>query len=357
MALTIGLGINSPPAQLVSTLNSTTLKLVVPELSDQVLIPSPFFWMAVRDGVKKTGGEVVYPLLTAEEQTGGAYFGDQPLQTQVVDTVQPANQLWRHYYQSTAIPFTDLIENSGPEGILKLAQTKWEIAASSFLQKLQRAIFHVSPQNTSLDIDDLGSWLYQTTNIIAGIDRSQAINSFWLPAGPVQTVNQGAITTTDVETLYQSCTYGNDEPNLLLMPLAMWRVFRQNFLSNIRYFDEYTDERAVQAGFRYHFRYNNCLCFQDRVCNSFVTGPVGIYASNSTLNTAAGQVAFMMNMDYIQPIFHENNFFTVLPWLITSGQDVLYSRVRLSWQLVNFGPRMSGVLANNAVGTTLFPAA
>lgn len=357
MALTVGTGLNSPPAQLLNTLNAITLKLVIPELSDQVFIPSPFFWMATRDGVKKTGGEIVYPLLTSEEMTGGAYWGDQLLQTQVVDTVQPANQLWRHYYQSTAIPFTDLIENSGPEGILKLAQTKWEICAGSMLQKLQRSLFHVSPQNTSIDIDDLGSWVYQSANVIAGIDRSQTANAFWLAAASVGLATAGTITTTDVETLYQGATYGNDEPNLLLMPLAMWRIFRSNFLANIRYVSEYTDERAVQAGFRYHFRYNNMLVFQDRVCNSFVTGAVGSLGSNGNLNATAGQVSFMLNMDYLQAIFHENNYFTVLPWLITSGQDVLYSRLRLSWQLINYGPRMSGALTQNTSASTPFPAA
>ena len=356
MALTVGSGLNSPPAMLLNTLNAITLKLIIPELADQTMIPSPYFWMATRDGVKKTGGEIVYPLLTSEEQTGGAYWGDQLLQTQVVDTVQPANQLWRHYYQSTAIPFTDLIENSGPEGILKLAQTKWEICAASMLQKLQRALFHVAPQNTSLDIDDLGAWVYQSVNNIAGIDRSQTANAFWQPAASVGVASAGNISTTDVETLYQGCTYGNDEPNLLLMPLAMWRIFRGNFLSNIRYTDSYTDERAVQAGFRYHFRYNNCLCFQDRVLNSYITGAVGSLSSNANLNTVAGQVAFMLNMDYIQALFHENNYFTVLPWLITSGQDVLYSRLRLTWQQINYGPRMSGALTQNTATSTPFPA-
>ena len=42
---------------------------------------------------------------------------------------------------------------------LDIIQMKVEAASSSFLQKLSRALWHTTPQNTSNDIDDIESWI------------------------------------------------------------------------------------------------------------------------------------------------------------------------------------------------------
>src|SRR5262245_29795705 len=113
---TIGTGINAPPAVLVNTLNAITQKYIHPEIADNAFTPSPALQWMTRNGRRFVGGELVYPLVTAEEVTGGAYYGDQILQTQIVDSIQPANQLWRFYYQSVPIPLTDLVIHAGAHG-------------------------------------------------------------------------------------------------------------------------------------------------------------------------------------------------------------------------------------------------
>src|SRR5215813_327337 len=205
---TIGTGINAPPATLVNTLNSITQKYVHPEIADNAFTPSPALQWMTRNGRRFVGGELVYPLVTQEETTGGAYYGDQILQTQIVDSIQPANQLWRFYYQSVAIPFTDLVINAGPTGIVKLAKAKWQVGIASLLMKLSRALFHVSPQNTTIDIDDLISWVVLQTNNIAGIDRNVAANAFWKPNAVVNVATAGSVAGDDIENLYQQVTYG-----------------------------------------------------------------------------------------------------------------------------------------------------
>src|ERR1700742_4253895 len=113
MAFITGTGINSPSALLVNTLDSLVQKKVAPFMSDIVLKPSPTYWALQRSGKHVTGGELVFPLLTQEEPTGGAFWGDQTLNTSTVDSIQPANQVWRAYYQSVAVPTLDIILGSG----------------------------------------------------------------------------------------------------------------------------------------------------------------------------------------------------------------------------------------------------
>jgi len=327
----VGTGINAPPALLVNTLNSITQKYVHPEIADNAFTPSPALQWMTRNGRRFVGGELVYPLVTQEETTGGAYYGDQILQTQIVDSIQPANQLWRFYYQSVAIPFTDLVINAGPTGIVKLAKAKWQVGIASLLMKLSRALFHITPQNSTIDIDDLMSWIAVSNNVIAGIDRSQAANTFWRPNQNVAVATAGTVLADDVENLYQQVTYGWDEPDLFLMTPQMYRSFRKSYYGQIRYNQPDQDEQAVQFGFRYHLKYNNMVCFQDRFLGS-------------TTLANAHQASLMLNTKYLFPVFHPANYFDVDPFIRPSNQKVLVAQVTLTWQLSVVSPRMNGAL-------------
>ncbi len=328
MAGVTGTGISSPSAQLLNTLDSISQKFILPEISDQIFIPSPAFWKFTKDGKHFYGGELVYPLATAEDLNGGAYYGDQLLNTAVVDNIQPANQLWRFYYQSCAIPLTDLTLNAGPTGIINLAKAKWQIATASILMKLSRALWGTAPQNTTLDIDNIPNWAYSTTNTIAGINRSSAGNAFWQPAANFPVANAGVLAPDDVEGAYQSVTYGYDEPDLMLLSLAMYRSFKKGYYSQIRYNQPDQDTEAVQFGFRYHLKFDNLVIFQDRFLNAY------------------GNVGFMINTKYMFPVFHPADYFNADPFIKPSNQRVVVAQLTLAWNLACIAPRMQCALTN-----------
>jgi hypothetical protein len=321
----VGTGIQSPPAALVGTMNAITQKYVLPSLGDAVLKPSPVFWAMTKKGIKQEGGELVYPILTIEETTGGAYYGDQLLNTSVVDSIQPATQVWRSYYQSVSVPVLDAVLNRGSGGILPLMKTKFEVACGSLLQKLSRAMWHTAPQNTSLDIDDIVSWIKTANNVIAGIDRSVAANSWWLPATQVNNTST-PLTLANAEKAYVSVVFGYDEPDLLIINQAGYAGFKNLFVPNIRYTDDIQDRQALQAGFRYHFMYNNAIVMPD-------------------LFVPAGD-SYILNTKYFYPLFHKDDYFTVDPFVKPSNQRVVVSQIFVTWQLINQGPRFGCNIIN-----------
>lgn len=323
MAGVTGIGLSNPPLTLVNTMNAISQKYVVPTLGDTIFIPSPSWWALTRLGKKYGMGEIVYPEITQEEMTGGAYFGDQLLDTAVVDSVQPANQLWRFYRQSLAIPITDVILNRG--GYLNLVKAKYEIAAASFLQKLSRALWGTSPQNTSLDIDSIPSWLKSQTNTIAGINRNLAANAFWKPQA--NAVLGGTITPGQLEDMYQSTVFAYDEPDILSMTNACYSKFKQNYLptssanpGTLRFVDSFNEQKPAQGSFRNHFMFNNALVLPDR------------------FNPATE--VYLMNSKYMYPVFHEADYFTVDPFIKPSNQRVIVSTMYVTLQLINRSPRM-----------------
>ena len=316
----VGLGLASPPVQLSNTVNAISQKFIVPVLGDNVFKPSPVFWALTREGKRFGAGELIFPEIYQEELPGGAYYGDQLLDTSVVDSVQPANQQWKPYRQPVVIPITDIILNRGGSNNLDIIKAKFQTASGSFLQKLSRALWHTSPQNTSLDVDDLNSWVVSTTNTIAGINRASAANAWWLPATAIP-CSAAALSSTLCEPGYQSVTWGYDEPNLFVMARTSYAAFKNTYVGNIRFGQGMQDDEALQVGFRNHFLFNNAVTVADYF--------------------ATANQAMLLNSKYIFPVFHEADYFNVDPFLKPSNQRVLVSCMYLTWNLSCISPRMN----------------
>ena len=331
MAGVIGTGISTPPATLVQTVDAIVTKYVSPVIGDQVLLPSPTMWALVRRGKKMAGGALVYPEFFSEETSGGAYYGAQLLNTALQDVVQPAEQQWRFYYEAVVLPYTDIILGRGGYAGVDIVRQKFQTATGSFTQKLARALWGTSPQNTSLDIDSIPTWVGSTTNTVAGINRSTAGNAFWQPPAPFSN-GGGALTAANADAAYwgsassAGTVYGYDEPDLMTMPNASFTAFKQSFVGNIRYEQNIQDKEALQAGFRYHFLFNNCVVLADR--------------------NAPANEAWILNSKYLFPVFHEADYFVTDPWIKPSNQRILVSNMYLTWNLANLSPRMHAEITN-----------
>lgn len=331
MAGVVGTGISSPSAFLVNTLDSLSQKKIAPFISDIVLNPSPTYWALQRSGKHVTGAELVFPLLTQEEPTGGAFWGDQVLNTAVVDSIQPANQVWRAYYQNCSIPTLDIILGSGGASAIDVVKAKMQTCSSSLLPKLARACWGIAPNNTSIDIDNIPNWIATTGNTIAGINR--ATTTAWNPGAAVSNTS-GALKTTILEQAYQAITFGYDEPDTLFLNNYDYGQFKSQFTTpsnststNItRQNDNISDREPAQLSLRYHFRYNNLTVLADQ----YITAGTG----------------YIWNSKYFWMNYHNRGYFIIRPWIMASNQEVVNSRVVVVMQLSNVNPRTANTVTN-----------
>lgn len=319
MAFTVGTGINQPSALLVNTLNSISQKLIYPKMADLVFQPSPTFSYLNQYAKKyNAGAEIVYPLITSKITTRGAYWGDQLLSTAAIDAVQPADQVWRGYYESISLPIMDIvIGRGGPVG-LDLVSSYVQIGAASMLDMLAEAVAGNAPFNSSIDLDSIASWVGSTTNTIAGINRTTS--TFWQPAAP-QTVG-GHLSPTTLLPAYFSVTYGYDEPNLLILNNTDFANFELQFVATstsaattniIRATDNYTDTAPIQTALRYHMRFKNAVVLADQ---HFPAG-----------------TGYLLNTKYLWMIYNMGSYFRMTPWIMPSNQDVVTARMHLIAQL------------------------
>lgn len=324
----IGTGISSPSALLQGTLDAISQKKIAPFLSDIVIKPSPTHWALQRSGKHVTGAELVFPLLTQEEPTGGAFWGDQLLNTSVIDSIQPANQVWRAYYQAAAIPTLDVILGSGGASAIDIVKAKMQVCAASLLPKLARANWGVAPNNSSIDIDNIPAWIATQNNTIAGINRSTT--TAWNPS-PSLANGAGALTVINAEKLYQSLVFGYDEPDTLVLNNYDYGNFKTQFTANIssspsiiNVVNNMADKEPIQTNIRYHFRFNNCVVLADQ----YVTAGIG----------------YMWNSKYMWMNYHNKGYYIIRPWLMSSNQEVVSTRVVVVEQLSNVNPRTAAVI-------------
>jgi hypothetical protein len=271
-----------------------------------------------RMGKKLQGGSaIVWPVVFAEETPGGAYWGTQILDTTAVDSVQPAELQWKFYDQPITIPYTDILLNRGPGAVIDLVKAKEETAMASLLQKLSRALWGTSPQNTALDLDSIVSAVQTSTNTYAGINRTT--NTWWKPGGTNsgnRTISAN-LTLTDMQTSYGDVTFGNEEPDTIITTQSGFNAYWGLLVGNIRYM---RDEDTNRAGFKRHLMFNNAIVLHDQFA-------------------VAGTLTFL-NTKYIYPCFMSDDYFVVDPFLRPSQQRILSSFIWVTLNLKVISPRM-----------------
>lgn len=318
MAIT-GTGINQPSALLVNTLSAIAQKMIFPKVADLVFQPSPTFSFLNQYAKKyNAGAEIVYPLLTTKITTRGSYWGDQLLPTSAIDAIQPADQVWRGYFQATTLPVMDIVIGRGGPAGLDLVKTYVQAAAGSMLDMLAEAVAGNAPFNSATDLDSISSWVLSTTNTIAGINRSTS--TFWQPQAN-QAIG-GHLTPIKLLPAYFLATYGYDEPNLLILNNTDFANFEAQFTQNansaasttiIRASDNYADTAPIQTSFRYHMRFKNAVVLADQ---HFPAG-----------------TGYLLNTKYIWCIYNMGSYFRMTPWIMPSNQDVITARIHVVMQL------------------------
>jgi len=321
--MAVGVSVSQPPVTLINTANAISQKYFRPVLIDGWAKPSPTWWRLSRLGIKLDGhSAIVVPVSTAEETTGGAYWGANLLDTAVTDLMQPAEWQWKHYYQSIVIPYTDVLFNGGTGQVLDIVKVKEETAMASLLQKLSRAVYHAAPQNTTIDLDDLVAAIVTMTNTYAGIDRQIGANSFWISGGGAGPTTLGAnLSLAAMQTEYGKVTFGNEEPDTILTTQAGFNAFHNLLIGNIRYT---RDEETTRMGFKRHLVFNNAVMLHDQ----FVPA----------------QQMYFLNTKYICVYFLDRDYFTIDPFIKPSNQRVLVSGIFVTMNILVKNPRMQSAI-------------
>lgn len=302
-----GAGLSQPPVTLLNTSNAFTKKYFTPLLPDSIFKPSATWWSATRLGKKiRGGGSIVWGPLTSEETTGGAYWGVQILDTTPTDPVQPAEVQWRAYQQAIIIPVLDALFNEGEGEVLSLVRVKEESAMGALLQKLSRAMYGVSPQNTAIDLDSMPTALGALAGSYAGITLANP----WASNGGAGPSAGGAVSFANMMADYIAASQGNEQPDRNFKTAAGYTAYWNLLVQQQRQIE---DAEVTRAGFKMHLMFNNATVMWD----GFVP---------------AGEEYFVTSK-YFRPIFFAKDYFTVDPFVQPTNQRVIVARIYVTMNL------------------------
>lgn len=327
-----GSGLVSPPIVSINTMNAITTKYLQPIMGDATFMPSPVFGEFFREGTKMESASIPYAVASSQDNSGGAYWGAQTLAANITDNVSPAESQWKFYRQPIVIPETDLLLNlaSNPAGVQNLMRSKLMIAAGSFLTLLSTGLWGDTTQPASLRVDSIPDWLITNNNVVAGIDRTQAGNAFWLPNTPYNMTSTTTIAGLTTAFWQYAGKMGYDYPQVFFVGPNNYAVMEPLFTQNIRYISDENDRRSVQAGFRQHFMFKTMIVIGDP------------YLAAGVPNTG-----FMLNYNYLYPVFFSLLYFNFRPWMSPSQQFIMVSYIRIGWQIVCLSPQKAGIAIQN----------
>ena len=331
-----GSGLVSPPMVEISTMNALTTKYLQPIMGDAVFQASPVFGEFMREGRRMESASIPFAVASTSDDSGGAYWGAQLLASNVTDNVSPAEQQWKFYRQPIVVPETDLLLNlaSNPASVQNLLRNKMMIAAGSFLKLLSKALWGDTGQNSTLRIDDLNAWLNTTNNVIAGIDRTVAANAFWVPNTAFNMNNNTTIPGLHQAFWQYAGIMGYDYPQVMFLPPNNYATLEPMFTQNIRYVSNETDRKAVQTALRQHFMFKSMVVIQD----PFIAAGNGASLANT---------GWIVNYNYIYPLFFSLLYFNFRPWQSPSFQFILVSYIRLGWNIICVSPKKAGIVLTN----------
>jgi hypothetical protein len=328
----VGSGLQQPPVVAQATMDSITQRWLQPVIGDAIFIPSTALGEMTSQGRRVDSADLPFAVAARTLPGGGAFWGTQTISLEVPDPVQPAVQVWKYYRMPLAVALTDLWTNqaSSPTGVLNLIRAYMIMLSGTFLTLLSNALWGDTTQPSGLAIDDLNAWLGTTTNTIAGIDRTNANNAFWLPNTPV------ALSAFDMAHLISAYwgyagNMGFDYPQAFFFSPTGYANFMNLFVNQIRYFNEFPDDDAVQSTFKQGVRFFTTKCVPDP------------YLASEQANSA-----FLINYRYIYPVFFSRVYFRFTPWVQPSNQLLLSTFLLLGWNLQCVSPKKAGLKMTNA---------
>jgi hypothetical protein len=324
----VGSGLYQPPVVAQATMDSITQRWLQPVIGDAIFIPSTALGEMTSIGRRVDAADLPFAVAARTIPGGGAFWGTQPISLEVPDPVQPAVQSWKYYRQPLAVSLTDLWTNqaSSPTGVLNLIRAYMIMLSGTFLTILSNALWGDTTQPSGLAIDDINAWLNNTTNTIAGINRTTSSNAFWKPNAAIA-MPGGGMTMAAMVSAYWSYAgnLGFDYPQVMFMSPTGYANFMNLFVQQIRYLNEFPDDDMVQSTFKQGVRF-------------FTTKVV----PDPYLAAEQAQTAFIINYKYIYPVFFSRVYFRFTPWVQPSNQLLLSTFLLLGWNVQCVSPSKAG---------------
>jgi hypothetical protein len=270
----------------VSDIVATTIQSRSRQIADNVTKNNALLSRLNQRGNIKTisGGNVILEELSfAENGNAGFYSGYDLLPVAAQDVISAAEFSIKQFAVPVVMSGLEMLQNSGKEAFIDLLEARLNVAEATMMNKLAQSVYSDGTGSGGKEITGLNAAVASTntSGTYGGIDR--ATWSFWRNQKydfSDNTVTPGPTTIQNaMNTLWASCTRGNDRPDLIVVDTVYWGYY----MSSLQALQRFSSPETGNLGFP-------SLKFMD--ADVVLDGGIGGFCPSST--------GFFLNTKYLK---------------------------------------------------------
>jgi hypothetical protein len=323
------------PSSTMTEIVTTTLRNRTGKLADNVSLNNALLMRLKKKGKVKpvSGGRtIVQELEYAENGTFKRYSGYETLNISPSDVFTGAEFDWKQAAVAVSISGLEMLQNSGPEAILDLLESRISNAEKTLVNNIAADCYSDGTADGGKQIGGLQLLIDSTpsTGTVGGIDASTTIGSFWRNIAGTGTAATAANIQTLMNAVALQLVRGTDRPDLIVAGTNKYKFY----LDSLQAIQRITSEEMAGAGFT-SLKYFGHGGAADVVLD----GGVGGACPTDSM--------FFINTDYLFFRPHaDRNFVPLGDDRYATNQDAMVKLIGFAGNMTVSNRRLQGVLTN-----------
>jgi len=236
----------------VSDIVATTIQSRSRQIADNVTKNNALLSRLNQRGNIKTisgGSSILEELSFAENGNAGFYSGYDLLPVAAQDVISAAEFSIKQFAVPVVMSGLEMLQNSGKEAFIDLLEARLNVAEATMMNKLAQSVYSDGTGSGGKEITGLNAAVASTntSGTYGGIDR--ATWTFWQNKKydfSDNTVTPGPTTIQNaMNTLWASCTRGNDRPDLIVVDTVYWGFY----MSSLQALQRFSSPETGNLGF------------------------------------------------------------------------------------------------------------
>ena len=212
----------------LDTLYTTTWQHVKKQVVDNIFTATPFYYEITKAGnvEDEDGGRFLeVPLMRAKNDTIAWIASTGTVSTADTDPLSTAIYQWYNIAGSVVDVWTDAMANSGPHRKIDIVAAKIENLRLSLIDNLEEKLFTAQTGNALNGLPDYIEALVPASQVGTPGGFSKATYSWWRNQYAASSGSFATYGKQDMRSMFNTCSKGNDHPNLLLTTQAIFEYY------------------------------------------------------------------------------------------------------------------------------------
>lgn len=212
----------------LDTLYTSTWQLVKKQVTDTIFTATPFFYeMYKADNIEREDGGrfIEEPLMYGKNAT--IAWIDKGGTISIADTDPLTSSIWnwRNIAGSVVRMWADDMANSGVHKKVDMMNAKIENLRLSFIDNLEQQLFTAQSGSTMSGLPDIIEANLPASQTKSPGGLSKTTYAWWQNQDFVATGSFAAYGKSDMRTMYNNCSVGNDHPGLIITEQTVFEFY------------------------------------------------------------------------------------------------------------------------------------